>query len=351
VGLGCAGQVDGGRPGDVFGRRRWRTPWSSRTSGDPWSPEAVRPTRVPTTAGSPWAQSSPAPAEPAAKASGQPTGPPTTTRVPAERPPGAPALSAVSTPTVKVIPSGSTAAANAGTAAGRAGPPGVPPASPPAPASPPGPAGSRGSADPPRARLIRIPAWSGVEHRGDAGADGGAGSTRRRSRPALAVREAPSLDVPSWEQAGDGAQGRIAPAVLAVVVICALLGGLSAFAVTRSGSTPVSPSPAASIAPAGESASGGAPAGTKVSGAGTKPVARGHGDSGRGDAAPAPTPTAGTARRVGRKPSATPSVAGRAGHRGDDRKPRRSPKRAVPHRQDRHPVGSAPDDSNGLGAR
>ena len=91
----------------MFGRRRWRTPWS-RTSG---------------TSG------------------------------------------AVSTPTVKVIPPGVTASAGRGTAPGGVGAPGATPSS--GRGGLPGSGGSPESADPPGTRVIRIPASVGVEHPGD----------------------------------------------------------------------------------------------------------------------------------------------------------------------------------------
>lgn len=242
----------------MFGRRRWRTPWSSGTTGEPWSPGAVRTTCAPKSTKPPWAEPSLPSAEPAVHTGDQPSG----TTAAAEAP-----ANAVSTPT----------------------------------------------------RLIRIPAWSGVEHPGDAGpVAGGAEPTRRRSRSAVAVREAPSADAPPWEQSGADGPGRTALAVLAVVVVCALLGGLAAFTVTLGGRAPVSPGPAASIAP-GTTPPGVGPAGTKVSRADTKHAARGHSDtghsntghsdSGRGGVAPVPTPTTGTARGVTGKPTAAPASA------------------------------------------
>jgi hypothetical protein len=293
-----------GDRGTVFGRRRWRTPWSSGTTGEPWSPGVVRTTWAPKSTKPSWAEPSSPAAEPAVHSGDQ--------------------------------PSGTTAAAEA-------------------------PAEVTANAVSTRTRLIRIPAWSGVERTGDAGpVAGGAEPTRRRFRSAVAVREAPSVDAPPWEQAGDDRQGRTALAVLAAVVVCALLGGLAAFAVTLGGRTPVSPGPAASITP-GVTPPGVGQAGTKVSGAGSKHVARGrvarghgdsgHSDSGRGGGAPVPTPTTGTARRVTGKPAAAPASAEGARRRGDGSKRKPQPKRAVQHRPDRHPVGSAPDDVNGLAAR
>ena len=86
VRLGCAGQVEGGGSGTVFGRRRWRTPWSSGTSGEPWSPGPVRPTWAPKTTRSPWAEPPLPPREPAVHPSGQPSGTPTTSEAPSEEP-------------------------------------------------------------------------------------------------------------------------------------------------------------------------------------------------------------------------------------------------------------------------
>jgi hypothetical protein len=91
-------------------------------------------------------------------------------------------------------------------------------------------------------------------------------------------------DAPLWEQTGSGGQGRIAPVVLAVVIVCALVGGLAAFAATLGGTTS-NPHPAASIAPEATNAPG-ARAGTRVSQAGARHIA-GH--------------------RAGRRPNATGS--------------------------------------------
>ncbi|MGD0702948.1 MAG: hypothetical protein ABSA02_24075 [Trebonia sp.] len=206
------------------------------------------------------------------------------------------------TPTVEVIAPGVTPSPGAGTAPGRAGGPDATPST--GPAVPPGTAGPRELAGQARTRLIRIPAWSEVDRPGDSGpASGGVASTRQRSRPALAARAAPSVAAPAWEQAADDGRGGIASAVLAVVGVCALLGGLAAFAATFSGNVPASPSPAASIARSGVTAPGGQAA-TGVSGAGTGQVAHGRHDSGRGSAAPLRAKAPGTTRGVTGKPSA-----------------------------------------------
>jgi hypothetical protein len=245
----------------VFGRRRWRTPWTSGTSG---------------TSG------------------------------------------VVGTPTVKVVPPGVTASAGPGTAPGRAGAPGATSSR---LGSPLGSTGSPESADPRGTRVIRIPASVGIGQAGDpAPASSGAEAARRRPPFALTTHEGQSVDAPPWEQPGADGRGRIAPAVIAVVIVCALLGGLAAVAATLGGETSSSPGPAASIAPAGRTAPSGR-AGTGVRGAGAKHVGGGHRDSGRGRAAPRPAPTRGTAR----KPTAKPAAAGRAGRRADGREHHQQP--------------------------
>jgi hypothetical protein len=88
----------------------------------------------------------------------------------------------------------------------------------------------------------------------------------------VAEREARSAEPPPWEQGGSDGPERIALAVLAVVIVCALLGGIAVFATTLGGST-ASPSPAASIAPTGSTPPAG-PAGTAVSGASGKPTVK-----------------------------------------------------------------------------
>jgi hypothetical protein len=257
----------------VFGRRRWRTPWSSGTSGELSSPRPVQLTWAPKTTRSPQAKPSPTPAEPAA--------------------PG-------TTPSSR--------------GAGR-----------------PGADGSLGSVDPPATRVIRIPGSVGVEHSGDsASASGGAGWPRQRSPLALTAREAPSVDAPPWEQAGSDGQGRIAPAVISVVLVCGLLGGLGAFAATLGGRTNSSPGPAASIAPAGTTAPGGR-AGTRVSGVGSKHTDGGEHHSGGGGAAaplrtpaaaaPPGTPTAAPRRGAG-KPTAKAASPGGAGRSADHQQPK-----------------------------
>jgi hypothetical protein len=267
----------------VFGRRRWRTPWSSGTSGEP---------------------------------------------------------SAVGTPAVKVIPPGETASAGTGTASGRTSSPGAKPSW--GPAGQPTARGAPESADPSRTRVIRIPASAGPEHPGDsASASSGAEPTRQRSRLALTARGAPLADEPPWEQAGPDRPGQIAPAVLAVVVVCALLGVLAAVAATIGGRTSSSPSPAASIAPAGVTAPA-LRAGPGASGAGAKHGGGGHGNGERGRAAP-PRTSAGAARGVTGKPTVAPAPAGAA--RAVTGKPTATPKstgragrgagRAAHHRQAR----------------
>jgi hypothetical protein len=171
--------------------------------------------------------------------------------------------------------------------------------------------------------VIRIPTSVGGGHAESASA--WSGST---------ARGAPSADAPHREQAGSAGQGRIAPVVLAVVVVCALVGGLAAFASTLGGTTS-SPHPAASIAPAATNAHG-TRAGTRISRAGARPVASGRTDSGRAAARPAPTP-AGAARGVTKKPTARPAPTakpaptGKAGHRAGHRARRQPPKRPVKH--------------------
>ena len=237
-----------------------------------------------------------------------------TSEAPSEAPSGP-----MGSSTVKVIPPGVTATAGTGTAPSRTGGPGATPSQPEArPAQPGGPPrstgsprpwGSPGSADAPRTRVIRIPASIGLGHPDSARAVGGAARTRHRSRSASTAGEA-SVDAPSWEKVGSDGPGRAMPVVIAVVLVCALLGGLAAFAATLSESAPAGPGPAASIAPAGATAPGGR-AGTGVSGAGAKPTSGGHassghassgpGDSRRGSASPPPIPSRGTPR--GRPPS------------------------------------------------
>lgn len=108
------------------------------------------------------------------------------------------------------------------------------------------------------------------------------------------------MDAPLGEQVGSEGQRRIAPAVIAVVVVCALLAGLAALAATLGGAT-ANPHPAASIAPRGTTAPA-ARARTGVSRAGIKHIG-GHGHSGHGSA----TPLHATTRSVVRKPTATPA--------------------------------------------
>jgi hypothetical protein len=254
----------------VFGRRRWRTPWSSGTSGEP---------------------------------------------------------SALGTPTVKVIRPGVTASAGTRTASGRTSSRGAKPSL--GPAGQPTAKGAPESADPSPARVIRIPAAAGPEHPGDsASASSGPEPTRQRSRLALTARGATVPDAPPWEQTGPDGPGQIAPAVLAVVVVCALLGALAAVAVTIAGRTGASPSPAASIAPAGVTVPA-LRAGTGVSRAAAKHGGGGHGNSERGRAAP-PRTRAGAARGVTGKPTATPKPGATPKPTG---KAGRGAGRAAPHRQ------------------
>ena len=195
-----------------------------------------------------------------------------TSEAPSEAPSGA-----MHTSTVRVIPPGMTPSARTGTAPI---PPGAIPSQPAAPpeestGSPPG------SADPTRTRVIRIPAPIGGGPPGDsASVSTGAQRTRGRSRSASTAREAASPDAPAWERVGQDQPGRVAPIVIAIAVLCVLLGGLATFAATLGGSAPASPGPAASIAPAGATASG-PHAGTGASGAGAKHTAAGHASSGR----------------------------------------------------------------------
>jgi hypothetical protein len=318
-----------GDRGTVFGRRRWRMPWSSGTSGEPWSPGPVRPTWAPKTTRSPWAEPPPPPGEPAVHLSGQRPGTPTTSEAPSEEPSEAPSR-AVSTPTVKVIPPGVTASAGSGTAPGGTGAPGATPSA--GRGGRPGATGSLESAGPPRARVIRIPASVGVEHPGDsASASSRAEPMPQRPPLALAEVEAPSVDEPLWEEVGSEGQRRIAPAVIAVVVVCALLGGLAALAATLGG-TAANPHPASSIAPGGTTAPGGRPR-PAVSRAASKHMG-GQGHSGHGSA----TPLHATTRSVVRTPTATPASSGGAGRRAASRKHHQQPKRAV---QPRHPVRNA----------
>ena len=249
----------------MFGRRRWRMPWSSGTSGEPWSPEPVRVR---------WAEPSLPPAEPNVHTSDQPSsGAQMTSEAPSEAPSGA-----MHTSTVRVIPPGGTPSARTGTAPI---PPGAIPSQPAAPpeestGSPPG------SADPTRTRVIRIPALIGIRPPGDsASVSTGAQRTRGRSRSASTAREAASVDAPPWERVGQDGPGRVAPIVIAIAVLCVLLGGLAAFAATLGGSAPASPGPAASIAPAGATASGpragtGAGAGAAAKHTAAKHTAAGH---------------------------------------------------------------------------
>jgi hypothetical protein len=237
----------------VFGRRRWRTPWSS---GEP---------------------------------------------------------QAVDTPTVEVVPPGVTASAGQGTAPG-------------APSSrlgdPPWSTGSPGSGDPPSTRVIRIPASVGIGHPGDSPpACGAAAATRPRSPSASTAREAPSEHAPPWQQAGSDGRGAIAPAVIAVVIVCALLGGLAALAATLGRGTSSNPSPAASIAPTGVTAPSGR-AGTGVRGADANHSGHRHGAGGRGSAAPLHAPTRATAR----KPAAKRPSAGRTARRADGGKHHQAPR-------------------------
>jgi hypothetical protein len=232
----------------------------------------------------------------------------------------------VSTPTVTVIPPGATVSAGIGTASAGAGAPGATPSSGPArpeasePVGRSEAAGSLESADEPRTRVVRIPAQvRGGRAEDSAPVSGGAGGTaapRRRPRLALTWRGAPSADAPPRGQPGADGQGRIAPVVLAVVVVCALVGGLAAVAATVGGTTS-SPHPAASIAPEATQPPG-ARAGTGVSRAGATHVASGRADSGRAAARPAPTPT-GTPHGVTKKPTAKPAPTGKAGHRAGRR--------------------------------
>ena len=296
----------------MFGRRRWRMPWSSGTSGtsgEPWSPEPVRVR---------WAEPSLPSAEPNVHTSDHPSsGAQMTSEAPSEAPSGP-----MSSSTVKVIPPGVTATAGTGTAPSRTGGPGATPSQPEArPAQPGGPPrstgsprpwGSPGSADAQRTRVIRIPASIGLGHPDSAPAVGGAARTRRRSRSASTAREEASADAPSWEKVRSDGPGRAMPVVIAVVLVCALLGGLAAFAATLSESAPAGPDPAASIAPAGATAPGGR-AGTGVSGAGAKPTSGGHassgpGDSRRGSASPPPIPSRSTPPGPTAKPTAKPSA-------------------------------------------
>jgi hypothetical protein len=239
----------------------------------------------------------------------------------------------VGTPTVTVIPPGVTTSAGTGTVPGRTAAPDATP-SPGADGTP----GSPGSVDPPPTRVIRIPASVGGGHAGSASAFSGAQPTRPRSGPALTARGAPSADAPPWEQTGSDGRGRIALVVLAVVVVCALVGGLAAFAATLGG-TASSPHPAASIAPGATSAPG-ARAGTRVSRAGARHVASRRADSGRAVAPPVPTPTV-AARAVTQKPTAKPAPTGKAGHRAGRRARRQPPKRPVQHRRGRPPARNA----------
>ena len=291
---GCAGRAEGGDRGTVFGRRRWRTPWSSGTSGasgEPWSPGPPRATWAPKTTRSPWAEPALPAAEPNVHTSEQPSsGEQMTSEAPSEAPSGATHSTTghsttVHSTTVKVIPPGATPPAGTGTAPSRPGAPGgasgVIPSQPSAPAeestgSPPE------SADPPRPRVIRIPApIGGRRPGGSASAASGTKQGRRRSRSPSADREAASGDAPPWERVEQDGRGRTAPIVIviAVAVVCALLGGLAAFTATLGGSAPASPRPAASIAPAGATAPG-ARAGTGATGTGVKHTAVGHRSSG-----------------------------------------------------------------------
>jgi hypothetical protein len=303
----------------VFGRRRWRMPWSSETSGEPW---------------------------------------------------------AADTPTVKVIPPGAKASAGTGTAPGGAGgsggaggPDGA--GAPGATSSrlaggPAGEAGSPGSGDPPSTRVIRIPASVGIGHAGDsAPGSAGAEATGQRSPFALSTREGQSADAPPWEQAESDQWGRTASAVIAVVIVCALLGGLAAVAATLSGRPSSRPDPAASIPPTGIPAPAGR-AGTGVSGAGARHSSRRPGAPPK-TAAPLPAPTRGTAGKPAAKQASAGRTARRAAGRTRQQKPQpkpkqkpqpkpkqkpqpkpkkhqRKPRRAVPPRHKRQPARNAPGD-------
>ena len=178
--------------GTVFSRRRWRTPWSSGTSGEP----------------------------------------------------------SAGTPTVIVIPPGMTAPAGSGTAPGGAGEPGAPWSRPGGARGPTESPGSPGFGDPPSTRVIRIPASVGIGQAAEsAPAFGGAEAAGQRSRSALTTRDAQSAEAPAWERAGSERYGRIALAVIAVATVCALLAVLAALAATVGGGTSSGPAPAASIPP------------------------------------------------------------------------------------------------------
>lgn len=242
--------------GTVFGRRRWRTPWSSGTSGKPWSVGAAGPTWASKTTRSPGVQHSLAPGEPTVHIDDQSQGAPVAAETPAATPSGA-----ADTPTVRVIRPVVTASDGPATAPAKAG---ARAATPLAVADElPGRIRSPGPANPPRTRVIRIPASIGAANPEDPAADsGGAQSAGRRAWLALATREAPSVDAPAWERGGTGRPGRIASVVIAVVIVCALLGGLAAFAATLGGAATSTPGPAASIAPGSATV----PAGTPGSG-------------------------------------------------------------------------------------
>ena len=305
----------------MFGRRRWRTPWSSGISGEAWSPGPGRPTWAPKATRSPWAEPSLPPAEPTVYTSGQPSGTPT----PSEASPGASSGTSpeapseassgvVDTPTVTVIEAGATASAAIGTAPGGPGAPGATPSS--RQAGLLRATGSRESAGPLRRRVNRILASVGVERTGDfASASSGAEPTRQRSPLALTVGEARSVNAPPVEQVRSDGQGQIAPAVIAIAVVCALLGGLAAFAATLGGTT-ARPHPAASIASENPTAPAGRPR-TGGSGAGTKHIGgHSHGGHGRGghSTTPLPAPT----RVTERKPIAMPASSA-AANAGPDR--------------------------------
>jgi hypothetical protein len=272
----------------VFSRRRWRTPWSSETSGEP---------------------------------------------------------PAAGTPTVTVIPPGAAAPAGSGTARGGAGAPGATSWRPGGAQGSPGSSGSSGAPgwdDPPSTRVIRIPASVGIGQAGEsAPALGGAEATRQRSRSAPTTRDAQSAEEP----AGSERYGRIALAVITVATVCALLGVLAALAATVGRGTSSGPGPAVSIPPEGATTASGR-AGIGVSGVGANHGDGRHGDSGHSSAAPlrtapgaaAPRAPAGAARGVTGKPAARPTSTGGAGRGAGRPAHHRQVKRATPRQHDRKPV-------------
>jgi hypothetical protein len=134
------------------------------------------------------------------------------------------------------------------------------------------------AADSPTVTVIRVPAAGGIEDPADAAAAfGGADPSALHSPAALTSGGAAWVGGRPWQVSGSGGRGQVAPAVLAVVGICALLGGLWAFTAGLGGAK-AGPAAASSIAPGGM-----AVAGTAVSGTGVKHSrAVGHGHTGNG---------------------------------------------------------------------